>query len=108
MDPRLWELVGLYDADVYIQATTLHEGGSTVMVACHAVNDTFPNGKAFTIIFRECKELQCQVLNPNSKADLVQALGMYLGEANYAKPAVVYTGSAEMHVKYNNVEIANS
>lgn len=105
MDPRLWQLLNLSPGDFYIRNVQLNNGGSTLAIDCTIVNETHPKGKDARLHFMNCRDIRCQVLDPTFREEVVQALGVYLGEQSHTKPAVLYTGITEMSVLYDEIAV---
>jgi hypothetical protein len=105
MDPRLWKLLDLSPGALYIQNVHLSHNESTLTLDCRAISDAYPKGRAFQIMFKNCRDVRWQAVDPHANESMPQALGLYLGEEEHHKPAVVYTGSTEMTVLYNELVI---
>lgn len=103
MDPRLWQLLNLPTGSVYIHNIQLSHKNSTVILDCYAQTEMAQKDKPFKLIFTHCRDVQWQAVDPNSGSDIVQAVALYLGEKMGNKPAVVYTGSTEMSIIYDDV-----
>jgi hypothetical protein len=105
MDPRLWQLLEMPPADLYIRRVWLSHEGSTLTLECEAVCKDYPDGRVFQIAFQHCRDIHWQSVGPVNGNVTPQALGMYLGERDHNKPAVVYTGDTEMTVLYHDVMV---
>ncbi len=103
MDPRLWQLLNVPPGSVYVNNMNLCPKNSTLTVDCRALSDTYPKGKSFEIQFSHCRDVRWQAVNPGGSDEVVEALGLFLGEEGYNKPAVVYTGGIEVSVYYGDV-----
>lgn len=106
MDPRLWQLVNLTPGELYVQNVKISHIESTLTLECRAFHNTYPKGKAINITFKNCRDIRWQAVDPHAGEEAAQALGVYLGEQQHGKPAVVYTGATEMSVLYNEIMIS--
>ena len=108
MDPRLWRLLNTEPGELYILDVHVLHAGSTLEIECEAKNSVYPNGKIYRITFKNCRDIHWQAMNPDNDNEVAQALGIYLGEQQHNKPAVVYTGETEMSVLYSEIMVQAS
>lgn len=104
MDPRLWEWLNMPPGELFIRRIALSHKNSTLTLECEAISEKTAKRRAFHLQFVNCRDIRWQALDVHD-GESVKALGVYLGEGSHGKPAVLYTGLAEMSVLYSEIHI---